>query len=120
MTGWRLSGISVWLTALWLLLWGDISAANVVSGVAVAVAVLVFARMPRVRAADDDERPRIRPIATAYLAVYVLTPLDLEWHLDTSMRRLQLQLWPALLLLVFVLVRTPAEATAAPDATTAA
>lgn len=55
-----------------------------------------------------------------YLAVYVLTPLDLEWHLDTSMRRLQLQLWPALLLLVFVLVRTPAEATAAPDATTAA
>ena len=93
MTGWRLSGISVWLTALWLLLWGDISAANVVSGVAVAVAVLVFARMPRVRAADDDERPRIRPIATAYLAVYVLyklveANLILAWEIVTPKNKI--------------------------------
>ena len=31
----------VWLTALWLLLWADLSVANVVSGIGVAAVVLV-------------------------------------------------------------------------------
>jgi hypothetical protein len=31
--------------------------------------------------------------------VYVFTPMDLRWHLDSSMPRLILQLWPAALFL---------------------
>lgn len=93
MTGWRISGVLVWLTALWLLLWDDLSVANVLSGVAVAVAVLVFARIPGVRAADDDERPRIRPVATAYLVVYVLyklveANLILAWEIITPKNKI--------------------------------
>jgi multicomponent Na+:H+ antiporter subunit E len=92
-TGWRISGVLVWLTVLWLLLWDDLSVANVLSGLAVAVAVLAFARMPRVRAADDDERPRIRPVATAYLAGYVLyklveANLILAWEIVTPKNKI--------------------------------
>ena len=39
-------------------------------------------------------------VAAAYTAVYVLTPHDLVWHLRTSIDRLHLHLYPALLVLV--------------------
>jgi hypothetical protein len=39
-----------------------------------------------------------------YVAVYVLTPLDLAWHLDTSAERVLFQPWPALLLALFAAV----------------
>jgi hypothetical protein len=35
-------------------------------------------------------------ILTTYYGVYVLTPHDLDWHLDTSWRRLVAQLWPTI------------------------
>lgn len=37
-----------------------------------------------------------------YFGVYVLTPLDLNYHLLTSLNRLFLQLWPSFLLAVFL------------------
>lgn len=37
-----------WLTAVWVLLWGDLSWANVLGGVAVALVALRLLRMPRV------------------------------------------------------------------------
>ncbi len=43
-----------------------------------------------------------------YFFVYVLTPLDLSWHLGTSLERLLLQMWPAFLFLLFLVIR-PAE-----------
>lgn len=93
MTGWRISGILVWLTVLWLLLWGDLSTANVLSGLAVAAAVLAFARIPGLRQADDDERPRVRPLATLYLAGYVLyklveANLILAWEIITPKNKI--------------------------------
>lgn len=38
-------------------------------------------------------------VFAGYLAIYVITPMDLQWHLDSSLVRLMLQLWPAVLLL---------------------
>lgn len=35
------------------------------------------------------------PLLLAYLAIYVITPYDQEWHLRTSMNRLILHLYPA-------------------------
>ena len=35
----------------------------------------------------------------SYLAVYMITPLDLPWHLSTSMDRVLIQIWPCLVLL---------------------
>jgi len=37
-------------------------------------------------------------ISVSYYFVYVLTPMDLSWHLQTSLERLMLQLWPLLVL----------------------
>jgi len=36
-------------------------------------------------------------VLAGYFMVYVVTPNDLHWHLDTSLDRLYLQLWPAAL-----------------------
>ncbi len=40
--------------------------------------------------------------------VYVITPANLAWQLQTSLQRLLLQLWPSLLLAYFVVARRPA------------
>jgi hypothetical protein len=41
-------------------------------------------------------------LCVGYLMVYVTTPYELEWHLRTSMDRLLLQMWPALVLVVML------------------
>jgi multicomponent Na+:H+ antiporter subunit E len=40
-------GMLAWLTAVWVLLWGDITIANVVAGLAVALFVTTVAPLPR-------------------------------------------------------------------------
>lgn len=45
-----------------------------------------------------------------YFLAYVTTPQNLSWHLDTSLRRLLLQLWPSAVFTFFLFVRTPEEA----------
>ena len=49
----RISGIVVWLTALWLLLWGDLTWANLSSGLLVAVLVVTLSRLPRLARRDE-------------------------------------------------------------------
>jgi hypothetical protein len=48
-----------------------------------------------------------------YLAIFLITPFDLKWQLQTSLYRLIEQLWPILLLAAFAALRTP-ESTVAP------
>jgi hypothetical protein len=38
-------------------------------------------------------------LLASYCAVYIITPMNLQWHLDSSLPRLYLHLWPAFLLL---------------------
>jgi multicomponent Na+:H+ antiporter subunit E len=59
------------LVALWLLAWGELSAANLVSGVAVAVALLLA--FPLAPTPDRPIRPNVLGIAR--LAWYVATQL---------------------------------------------
>jgi hypothetical protein len=40
----------------------------------------------------------------SYLAAYLVTPLDLNWHIATSMDRLIVQIWPAMLLTMCALL----------------
>jgi hypothetical protein len=47
-------------------------------------------------------------VFTAYCGVYLATPSDLAWHLQTSLPRLYGQLWPSVLLLVFLTLNVPA------------
>ncbi|MGA2183810.1 MAG: hypothetical protein ABSH47_12330 [Bryobacteraceae bacterium] len=79
----------------------------------ILLAVLAFVLRWRV-----DERRRL-PIAVSAIAlglmflsdiaVYVITPSDLAWHLGTSFGRLILQLWPGVLLLCFAVMGSVAN-----------
>ena len=40
-----------------------------------------------------------------YYAVYVITPMELRWHIDSSLDRLLLQVWPSALLLAGLAVQ---------------
>jgi hypothetical protein len=51
-------------------------------------------------------------LLAGYLFVYVVTPYDLTWHVETSMHRLLLHAWPSLLFAYFLVVRNPEAAVA--------
>lgn len=51
-----------------------------------------------------------------YFGVYLSTPHDLTWHMNTSIDRLLLCMWPSFLFAFFMIVRTPDEALAAQPA----
>ena len=40
---------------------------------------------------------------------YILSPFDLKWHLDTSLNRLLLQVWPLAIFAYFAIVRAPEQ-----------
>ena len=83
-------GAVVWLTALWVMLWNDLSVANLLSGLALSVGLLAAHRLPstaRTRPNEDD-RARISPLHLTYLVVYVLVQLVrsnlfLAWEIVT-------------------------------------
>ncbi len=52
---------------------------------------------------------------TGYFFVYVLTPLDLGYHIVTSLNRLFLQLWPCIIFLFFMMADSPENAPAPPE-----
>ncbi len=50
-------------------------------------------------------------ILTGYFFIYVTSPhADLNWHLNSSLDRLLIQLWPSFVLIYFLTVRTPEQA----------
>ncbi|MEW6334713.1 MAG: glycosyltransferase family 39 protein [Thermodesulfobacteriota bacterium] len=57
---------------------------------------------------------------TGYFFVYVVTPLDLHWHLMTSLNRLFLQLWPSAVFLAFMAAGIPGQRAPAQGAPAAA
>ena len=65
-------GLVVTLVALWLLLWGDLSVANVASGVLVALGLLAVFPLARPAAAT---RRVVRPLALARLVGYLALEL---------------------------------------------
>ena len=52
----------------------------------------------------------ISMLLAAYFAIYVITPLELHYHLDSSLDRLLFHIWPACLLLAGMIVRKPISA----------
>ncbi|UCF27268.1 MAG: hypothetical protein JSW42_11575, partial [Chloroflexota bacterium] len=49
---------------------------------------------------------RILLLGVIYFLVYLLTPNDLNWHLNTSIERLVTQIMPSFLLLYFLVIST--------------
>jgi multicomponent Na+:H+ antiporter subunit E len=52
--------VPIWLTFVWILLWGNISAANILSGLAVALVITYLLPLPPV-----PVEGRVHPIALA-------------------------------------------------------
>jgi len=79
------------------------------------LAILGFAL--RFRAEERYKRPVLYSSVTlalvfaSYLAVYLITPSDLAWHLGTSLGRLCCQLWPGFLLVAFMVLGRLEDAT---------
>ncbi|NOH01681.1 MAG: hypothetical protein HND47_06825 [Chloroflexi bacterium] len=46
---------------------------------------------------------------SAYFAIYLITPHDLDWHLETSINRLYLHVFPLALLWLFIWLKSPRE-----------
>jgi len=46
---------------------------------------------------------------SGYFIIYLITPLNLPWHLRTSIWRLFLQIWPTIIFSFFLVVSTPEE-----------
>lgn len=72
-------GVLAWLTAIWVALWGQISVANVVGGLAVGLVIMVALPLPRV-----PVRGRVRVLPLVQLAgvsiYYALeSSLQLAW-----------------------------------------
>lgn len=62
---------AVWLVVLWILLWGDITLANLVGGILVAAVLLWL--VPREKATSDT--PILRPVAMVSLAAWFVWAL---------------------------------------------
>ena len=72
-------GILGWLTVVWILLWGNISAANILGGLAVGLLITVLLPLPQVPVAG-----RLHPISLAWLVLkvayyLVLSSVQVAW-----------------------------------------
>ena len=86
----RLPALIIWLTLVWLLLWGDFSLANVLAGVLVAVLVLVIASPT---GATWLQRTSLHPISALVFITYFLfqllrSNLIVAWEIITPGSRL--------------------------------
>ena len=71
--------VLVWLTLVWMLLWGNVSAANVISGLAVALVITLLLPLPEV-----PVEGRLHPISLARLVIrvgyyLVLSSVQVAW-----------------------------------------
>ena len=92
MSAFRVSGVLLWTVLLWVLLWADLSAANVVSGLAIGLAVLAVAGSTR--SGDRQQRSRVAPLAALYFAGFFLyklveANLVLAWEIITPRNRIK-------------------------------
>jgi multicomponent Na+:H+ antiporter subunit E len=83
----------LWLTVLWVLLWGDVTAGNVITGIFFGSLILACARLTRSRAVDAETLPRINPLMILYFIVYVIgkliqANLVLAWEILTPRNRI--------------------------------
>jgi hypothetical protein len=75
------------------------------------IALAIALRFERERRADLLLVGAIPTAALAgYFCVFLITPYDLKWQLDTTLNRIVVQVWPSLLLFSFVGSRTPESA----------
>ena len=48
-------------------------------------------------------------MGAAYFTVYMITPNDLNWQVQTSLDRVLMQIWPSIVVTLFLFTRKPEE-----------
>ncbi|MEI7671301.1 MAG: glycosyltransferase family 39 protein [Deltaproteobacteria bacterium] len=98
----------------------DIRAGMQLNFGAVSILLLIaYLLLAGVRIDDRDRTGILRTAAVlllsllGYFFIYVLTPLNLGYHLATSLNRLFLQLWPSIIFLFFMTAGAPERAASA-------
>lgn len=81
----RLPALIIWLTLVWALLWGDLGLASLLSGLGVAVFVVLVARPTGVRGIQVTS---FRPVSAVVFVVYFLVQLvkssvEVAWEVIT-------------------------------------
>jgi len=51
--------------------------------------------------------PVLLGMVAGYYMAYIVTPFDLQWHLNSSLSRLMLQVWPTALVFCFLVGASP-------------
>jgi multicomponent Na+:H+ antiporter subunit E len=85
---------AVWLVVLWVLLWADLSVANVLSGIAIAIIVLVIANARSVTSLVGEGEIHIAPFRLVWFVGWVLVKLVqanlvLTWEIVTPRNRIR-------------------------------
>jgi hypothetical protein len=70
---------------------------------------LRFRLEPRLRAGATTAALTLALVLSGYCSVYLFTPNNLTWQLETSLPRLYGQLWPSFLLVFFMALKAPEE-----------
>jgi len=76
--GLQLSAV-VWLTVVWVALWGDLSAANVLGGLAVALVVCLVFPLPRLRMHLQVRPLRLGWLILRFLGDVVVASAQVAW-----------------------------------------
>ena len=71
----RLPGFVIWLVIVWILLWGELSIANVLSGLAVSTLIIIGSGIGSTSKIEPDERARISPVHLVRFVLFVFVKL---------------------------------------------
>ena len=70
---------------------------------------MLLRSVPRVRQQAGLPGLVLLFMASGYFLIYLTTPIQLEQHLDTSLKRILLHMWPLALLSFFLWARSPED-----------
>ena len=68
-----------WLTAIWVLLWGNVSAANILGGIAVGLLIMVLLPLPRVPVEGRIHVFSLVKLAVVFLYYAMESSLSVAW-----------------------------------------
>jgi multicomponent Na+:H+ antiporter subunit E len=82
----RFVALTTWFVLVWLMLWTDLSAANLISGLAVAALAILLTR--RTAVTNEDDGVRVSPVGLVVFVAHVLwslirSNLFLAWEIVT-------------------------------------
>lgn len=71
----RLPGLLIWLIIVWVLLWGEFSIANVLSGLVVSALIIIGSSVGSTAKTSSEDRARVSPFHLVRFAIFVLYKL---------------------------------------------